>query len=84
MIEGAAYALADSLDQHEREQEYVYPRLARIREIRAQIALAVMRAAQKDVSSSVYYSGDIAVDELFLCRALTKRVPFAKSPMLNY
>ena len=83
MIEGAAYALADSLDQHERERGFVYPRLTRIREISAQVALAVMRAAQKDVSSSVYHTVKVVV-ELFLCRGLTKQVSFAKFPMLNY
>jgi len=66
MIEGAAYALADSLDQHEREREFVYPRLTRIREISAQVALAVVRAAQKDVSSSVYHTVKVVVVELFL------------------
>lgn len=84
MIEGAAYALADSLDQHEREQEFVYPRLTRIREISAQIALAVMRAAQKDVRSLVYHTVKVVVVELSLCRGLTNQVSFAKFPMLNY
>ena len=81
MIEGAAYALADSLDQPEREPEFVYPRLTRIREISAQIALAVMRT---DVNSSAYRTVKVVVIELFLYRGLTKQVCFAKFPVLNY
>jgi malic enzyme len=71
MINTAAYALADSLDQHERDQEFVYPRLTRIREISAQIALAVMRAAQKDVSTFVYGMAWVVVIEVLLRRVLT-------------
>ncbi|KAF9468547.1 malate dehydrogenase [Collybia nuda] len=48
MVEQAAIALSSSLSQEEQSSELVYPRLARIRDISAQIALAVIRAAQKD------------------------------------
>lgn len=46
MVEQASVALASSLDREEREAGLVYPRLDRIREISARIALAVVRAAQ--------------------------------------
>ncbi|KAF9481205.1 hypothetical protein BDN70DRAFT_803891 [Pholiota conissans] len=48
MVEQAAIALAGSLTPDEVAAELVYPRLTRIRDISAQIALAVIRAAQKD------------------------------------
>ena len=50
MVEQAAISLASSLTNEEKDCELVYPRLTRIRDISAQIALAVIRAAQKDVS----------------------------------
>lgn len=50
MVEQAAVALAESLTEAEKDAGLVYPRLTRIRDISAQIALAVIRAAQKDVS----------------------------------
>jgi len=46
MVEQASIALASSLDAEERTAGLVYPRLDRIREISARIALAVVRAAQ--------------------------------------
>jgi len=49
MVEQASIALASSLDREEREAGLVYPRLDRIREISARIALAVVRAAQNAV-----------------------------------
>ena len=49
MIEAASLGLADSLTEEERALELVYPRIERIRDISAQIALTVIRAAQKDV-----------------------------------
>ena len=52
MVEQAAIALASSLTDDEKSSGLVYPRLTRIRDISAQIALAVIRAAQKDVSDS--------------------------------
>jgi len=48
MVEQAAIALAGSLTADEISADLVYPRLTRIRDISAQIALAVIRAAQKD------------------------------------
>jgi len=48
MVEQASIALASSLTVDEKSSELVYPRLTRIRDISAQIALAVIRAAQKD------------------------------------
>jgi malate dehydrogenase (oxaloacetate-decarboxylating)(NADP+) len=49
MVEQASVALAGSLEKEEREAGLVYPRLNRIREISAKIALAVVRAAQNSV-----------------------------------
>ncbi|ETW81794.1 hypothetical protein HETIRDRAFT_51829 [Heterobasidion irregulare TC 32-1] len=46
MIEQASLALAGSLDEDETEAELVYPRLDRIRDVSAQIALSVIRASQ--------------------------------------
>jgi malate dehydrogenase (oxaloacetate-decarboxylating)(NADP+) len=49
MVEQASVALAGSLDANERVAGLIYPRLDRIREISAMIALAVVRAAQDAV-----------------------------------
>jgi len=51
MVEQASVALAGLLDAEERAAGLVYPRLDRIREISARIALAVVRAAQNAVRS---------------------------------
>ncbi|KAF9454761.1 malate dehydrogenase [Macrolepiota fuliginosa MF-IS2] len=48
MVEQASIALSASLTQEEKDDDLVYPRLIRIRDISAQIALAVVRASQKD------------------------------------
>ncbi|KAJ3821861.1 malate dehydrogenase [Lentinula raphanica] len=48
MVEKAAIALSTSLNEEEISRELVYPRLNRIRDISAQVALAVVRQAQKD------------------------------------
>lgn len=50
MIEQASVALAGSLDKEEMRSGLVYPRLDRIRDISAQIAMSVIRAAQNSVS----------------------------------
>jgi hypothetical protein len=50
MVEEASIALSRALDKDEREKGLVYPRLGRIRDISAQIAAAVIRKAQADVS----------------------------------
>lgn len=49
MIEAASLALADSLTSEERSLELVYPRIERIRDISSQIALKVIRMAQREV-----------------------------------
>lgn len=51
MVEQASIALSSSLSDEEQSSDLVYPRLARIRDISARIALAVIRAAQADVST---------------------------------
>jgi len=48
MVEAASLALSDSLTPEERSFELVYPRIERIREISAQIAARVIRAAQRE------------------------------------
>ncbi|KAG8214458.1 hypothetical protein J3R82DRAFT_9481 [Butyriboletus roseoflavus] len=48
MIEQAAVSLASSLNPEERATGLVYPRLVRIRDLSARIALAVIRQAQKE------------------------------------
>ena len=53
MVEQASLALAGSLDEDETEAELVYPRLDRIRDVSAQIALSVIRASQNAVSSAM-------------------------------
>ncbi|KAI0667296.1 malic enzyme [Trametes maxima] len=47
MVEASSLGLADSLTADERAQDLLYPRVERIREISGQIALSVIRAAQK-------------------------------------
>ena len=47
MIEAASLGLAHSLKKGEKAEGLVYPRIERIREISAQIAIDVIRAAQK-------------------------------------
>ncbi|KAI0773809.1 malic enzyme [Fomes fomentarius] len=47
MVEASSLGLANSLTPDERDLDMLYPRVERIREISADIALAVIRAAQK-------------------------------------
>lgn len=47
MVEGSSLGLAHSLTKDEEDDGLVYPRIERIREISAQIAIDVIRAAQK-------------------------------------
>ncbi|TBU28084.1 malic enzyme [Dichomitus squalens] len=47
MVEASSLGLAESLTPDERADDLLYPRIERIREISADIALAVIRAAQK-------------------------------------
>jgi len=48
MVEQASTALSSSLTKEEHMADLVYPRLTRIRDISARIALSVVRAAQAD------------------------------------
>ncbi|KAI0806227.1 malic enzyme [Irpex lacteus] len=50
MIEAASLGLANSLTPEEHADGLIYPRISRIRDISAQIALSVIREAQKKVS----------------------------------
>ena len=54
MVEHSAIALATALEPDELEADLVYPRLPRIRDISAKIALAVIRKAQADVSDALF------------------------------
>ncbi|KAH9940321.1 malic enzyme [Amylocystis lapponica] len=47
MVEASSLGLANSLTDDERAVDLIYPRIERIREISAQIACSVIRAAQK-------------------------------------
>lgn len=49
MVEASSLGLANALTEDERAYDLLYPRVERIREISAQIALSVIRAAQKAV-----------------------------------
>ena len=49
MVEASSLGLADSLTEEEREFDLLYPRLERIREISAFIAMRVIRKAQAEV-----------------------------------
>jgi malate dehydrogenase (oxaloacetate-decarboxylating)(NADP+) len=53
MVEQASLALANSLDGEERKAGLVYPRLTRIRDVSAEVALAVVRRSQIDVRASL-------------------------------
>ncbi|KAG8920367.1 hypothetical protein FRC01_000800 [Tulasnella sp. 417] len=48
MIERAATSLAGSLTEEEKEAGLIYPRLARIRDVSAEIAVGVIRQAQEE------------------------------------
>jgi len=56
MVEASAIGLANSLSPDEKALELVYPRIERIREISANIAVRVIRAAQ---AADVDHSSDL-------------------------
>ena len=76
MIERAAVALASSLNAEEEAAGLVYPRLARIRDLSATIALAVIRQAQKEVSDGVVRTG-FAIDTPRFCTLGIGREPLS-------
>ena len=55
MVEASSLGLADSLNEEERDSELLYPRLNRIREISAYIAMHVIRKAQEEVRNANFY-----------------------------
>lgn len=63
MVEHAAIALSTALVPDEHDAGLVYPRLGRIRDISAKIALAVIRRAQADVRHCIFFK--------FFCKSLT-------------
>lgn len=67
MVEQASIALSSSLTPEEKSSDLVYPRLVRIRDISAQVALAVIRTAQADVSTSCLHK---RITELTTARAI--------------
>ena len=54
MVEASSLGLADSLDEDEHDSELLYPRLNRIREISAYIAMRVIRKAQDEVRNAIF------------------------------
>jgi malate dehydrogenase (oxaloacetate-decarboxylating)(NADP+) len=54
MVEASSLGLADSLNEDERDSELLYPRLNRIREISAYIAMRVIRKAQEEVRNAKF------------------------------
>jgi len=66
MVEASSLGLAGSLTKEEIALDLLYPRVERIREISAQIALTVIRAAQKAVCVSCF---DLILQGLNTCLA---------------
>jgi malate dehydrogenase (oxaloacetate-decarboxylating)(NADP+) len=56
MVEASSLGLADSLNEDERDSELLYPRLNRIREISAYIAMRVVRKAQEEVRNAILHT----------------------------
>jgi len=83
MVEQASIALSASLTQEEKDTSLVYPRLTRIREISARIAVAVIRAAQTDVSDWLNVVVDSRTD-IFFPRRLMRIHSFAISRMMLF
>ena len=50
MVEASSLGLADALTPEEHQEGLIYPRVERIRDISAHIAVQVIRSAQKAVS----------------------------------
>jgi malic enzyme len=86
MVEKAAIALASSLTEEEKAADLVYPRLERIRDISAQVALAVIRQSQKEVGGKTCNSHGCDTDAVFvlLARNWTIMLISALSPMLTF
>ena len=49
MVEASALALADALIPEERAEDLLYPRITRIRDVSAEVAMKVIRTAQNEV-----------------------------------
>lgn len=84
MVEASSIGLATSLTTDEIASDLLYPRIERIREISAQVAMAVIRAAQKAVRAlsetfSKSHHLRVSVD----IRVLTVLQPSAPKPMPN-
>jgi malate dehydrogenase (oxaloacetate-decarboxylating)(NADP+) len=71
MVEASSLGLADSLNEDERDSELLYPRLNRIREISAYIAMRVIRKAQEEVRNAKFCMHKLNLTAGFF-RALTE------------
>lgn len=74
MVEASSLGLADSLNEDERNSDLLYPRLNRIREISAYIAMRVIRKAQEEVRNAKFCmhklnltAGSRALTETVIC-----------------
>lgn len=70
MITGSAIALSEAVNADEVATGLLYPRLTRIRDVSAQVAAGVVRAAQKDGVDTVPALRDMSDEQLVA--AITK------------
>lgn len=66
MITGSAIALANAVDAEEASTGLLYPRLTRIRDVSAQVAAGVVRAAQKEGVDTVKHLRDLTDEQLIV------------------
>lgn len=76
MITAAAIGLSRSLTEDEQQHQLLYPRLTRIREVSAEVALAVVRAAQKDGVDQNVALRDLDDDQLLAKIKQTQWSPY--------
>lgn len=81
MIEAASLGLANSLTDEENGLGLIYPRIERIREISAQIALSVIREAQKKVRAICLFLGSSIRRLTVTCRVSIARLASVNSTM---
>jgi malate dehydrogenase (oxaloacetate-decarboxylating)(NADP+) len=65
MITGSAIALSEAVDEEEAATGLLYPRLTRIRDVSAKVAVGVIRAAQKNGVDTVESLRSMSDAELF-------------------
>ncbi|EJT47719.1 malate dehydrogenase (oxaloacetate-decarboxylating) [Trichosporon asahii var. asahii CBS 2479] len=76
MITAAAIGLSRSLTEDEQQHQLLYPRLTRIRDVSAEVALAVVRAAQKDGVDQNVALRDLDDDQLLAKIKQTQWSPY--------